>query len=272
MSAEPLDLTPFRIAPDAQVDLDTTDTSGGHDLDKHDTKRRTAKLLERLTELHLQLVAQGTRRVLVVIQARDAGGKDGTIRTVFGPLAPQGLRVASFKVPTEPERAHDFLWRVHPHVPGDGELVVFNRSHYEDVLVVRVHDLVPEERWRRRYDHIRHFEQLLVDEGTTIVKLFLHVSAEEQRERLQDRIDDPAERWKFNSGDLAERKLWAHYDNAYEDMLERTSTDDAPWFVVPADRKWFRDLVVASILVRTLEGLDLDWPAGEAGIEGTVVE
>lgn len=272
MDAEPIDLTPFRIAPGARVDLDEAPTSGGDEWGKAAARELTAALSTRLVDLHARLVAQGTGRVLVVIQARDAGGKDGTIRRVFGPLDPQGVRIAAFKAPTAPELARDYLWRVHPHVPADGELVVFNRSHYEDVLVVRVHDLVPEERWRRRYGHIRAFERLLVDEGTTVVKLFLHISAEEQRKRLQDRIDDPTERWKFRSGDLAERARWGHYDNAYEDMLEETSTDEAPWFVVPADRKWFRDLVVTAILVDALEQLGPTWPAGEEGLDGLVVE
>ena len=201
----------------------------------------------------------------------DAGGKDGVLREVFTGLNPAGVRVTSFGVPSEEELAHDYLWRVHRHTPADGQIAVFNRSHYEDVLVVRVKKLAPPAVWRKRYAHIRQFEQLLVDEGTTIVKLFLHISAEEQRERLQDRIDSPDERWKFRLGDLEDRKLWPDYMRAYRDALARTSTADAPWYVVPGDRKWVRNLTVARILRHTLERLDPQYPKPEPGIEGLVV-
>ena len=201
----------------------------------------------------------------------DTAGKDSTIRHVFGAVDPIGVRVAAFKKPTERELAHDYLWRVHPRVPGDGEIVIFNRSHYEDVLVVRVHDLVPEERWRRRFDHINDFERLLADEGTTIVKCYLNVSFGEQAERLQARIDTPEKRWKFRSGDLDERKRWPDYMAAYEEAISRTTAEHAPWYIVPADRKWFRNLVVSQILLDTLGGLDLTWPEPEEGIEGITV-
>ena len=174
-------------------------------------------------------------------------------------------------MPSAEELGHDYLWRIHPHTPADGHIAVFNRSHYEDVLVVRVKQLVPVAVWRKRYTHIRQFEELLVDEGTTIVKLFLHISAEEQRQRLQDRIDNPDERWKFNLGDLEERKRWPEYMRAYRDALARTSTPEAPWFVVPGDRKWVRNLTVARILRHTLERLDPHFPEPEDGIEGLVV-
>jgi PPK2 family polyphosphate:nucleotide phosphotransferase len=216
--------------------------------------------------------AQGRHRLLVVLQATDTGGKDGTIRHVFDGVNPSGVKVASFKKPTDVELAHDYLWRVHPHTPGDGEMVVFNRSHYEDVLVVRVHELVPEERWRRRYRHIREFERLLTDEGTTIVKLFLHISRAEQKERLQDRLDNPDKHWKFSVGDLAERARWHDYQAAYRDMLAETSTATVPWYVVPADRKWFRDLVVSEILVSTLESLDIDYPPADEDLDGIVID
>jgi PPK2 family polyphosphate:nucleotide phosphotransferase len=181
--------------------------------------------------------------------------------------SPQGLRVASFKKPSELELEHDYLWRVHAQMPASGEIVVFNRSHYEDVLVVRVHTLVPEPVWRKRYDQINDFERMLTESGTTIVKFFLHISKEEQRERLQARLDDPTKRWKFQHGDLDERKLWDEYSAAYEDALARTSTKDAPWYVVPANRKWIRNYIVANVLVRTLEKLNMRYPAPDlAGV------
>ena len=206
----------------------------------------------RLAELQDVLYAQGEHRLLVVLQAMDTGGKDGTIRHVFNEVDPIGVRMQSFKKPTERELAHDYLWRVHPHVPGDGEVVVFNRSHYEDVLVVRVHGWVDDATARRRFGHIRDFERLLVDEGTTIVKLFLHISEDEQRERLQARLDEPDKRWKFSTGDLAERKRWDDYQRVYTEAIQETSTEDAPWYVVPADRKWYRNLVAVSYTHLTL--------------------
>jgi PPK2 family polyphosphate:nucleotide phosphotransferase len=264
----------YRITPGSEVDLgrhDPRDTSAFGD-DKGDGKERLKSLNDRLEELQELLYAEGRNRLLVVLQAMDTGGKDGTIRHVFDGTNPQGVKVASFKKPTPMELAHDYLWRVHPHTPGSGEMVIFNRSHYEDVLVVRVHSLVPEEQWSRRYHHINEFERLLADEGTTIVKFFLHISPDEQAERLQARLDDPSKHWKFSLGDLDERKLWPGYIAAYEEMLERTSTDHAPWYVVPADRKWYRNLVVASVLVQTLEGLGMAYPEAEDDLSGVVIE
>jgi PPK2 family polyphosphate:nucleotide phosphotransferase len=187
-------------------------------------------------------------------------------------MNPQGVTVASFKRPAPVELAHDYLWRVHARTPGNGEITIFNRSHYEDVLVVRVHGLVPEETWSRRYDHINSFERMLADEGTTILKFFLHISFEEQRERLQARLDDPAKHWKFSLGDLEERKRWDDYTAAYEEAITRTSTSWAPWYVVPANRKWYRNLVVATALVDTLEGLGMDYPPAADDLTGVVVE
>jgi PPK2 family polyphosphate:nucleotide phosphotransferase len=260
---------PFRIIPGSTVDLsqrdprDTGDFDGGKDegREAHDA------LSDRLEELQNRLYADGRHKVLVVLQAMDTGGKDGTIRHVFHQTNPQGVDVASFKRPTEEELAHDFLWRVHQRTPANGQIMIFNRSHYEDVLVVRVHGLVPEDRWRQRYDHIAAWEQLLVDEGTTIVKFFLHISKEEQARRLQARIDLADKRWKFEMGDIDERKHWDAYVAAYEEALTRTSTDAAPWYAVPADRKWFRNLVVSQVLVDTLEGLDLRYPEAVEGLE-----
>jgi PPK2 family polyphosphate:nucleotide phosphotransferase len=264
-----VDPAAYRVAPGASVDLsavdprDTGDFDGGKDegVEAFDT------LSERLGALQELLYADGRRRLLVVLQAMDTGGKDGTIRHVFRHANPQGVKVASFKKPTEIELAHDYLWRVHPHVPGNGELTVFNRSHYEDVLVVRVHGLVPEETWRRRYEHLADWERMLVDEGTTIRKFFLHISKEEQAERLQARLDTPEKRWKFEAGDLTEREHWDAYQAAYAEMLCRTSTEAAPWFIVPADRKWFRNLVVAQTLVDTLTDLDLAHPEPDADLD-----
>lgn len=263
-----------RLIPGAPVDLLSIDPRGtpGFDGNKEQARRALAELTGRLAELQTLLFAQGRHRLLVVLQALDTGGKDGTIRAVFSPVNPQGVKVSSFKRPTPIELAHDYLWRVHPRVPGNGEIAVFNRSHYEDVLVVRVHGLVPEERWSRRYDHINAFERLLADEGTTIVKFFLHISKDEQKERLRARLDNPDKHWKFDTGDLAERARWDDYTAAFETVLERTSTEWAPWYVVPADRKWYRNVVVAQILVETLEGLGMEYPASEEDLSQVVIE
>ncbi len=263
----------YRVPPGGPADLagrDPADRSWFPGT-KKEGRRLTKALNRRLEELQELLWAEHRHRLLVVLQAMDTGGKDGTIRHVFDGTNPQGVKVAAFKRPTPVELAHDYLWRVHPHVPGDGEIAIFNRSHYEDVLVVRVHGLVPEDRWRRRYGHIVEFERLLTDEGTTIVKLFLHISKEEQRERLQARLDEPDKRWKFSQADLAERERWDDYQAAYEEALSRTSTDDAPWYVVPADRKWYRNLVVSKILVDRLEALDMRYPDPGDDLAGIVV-
>ncbi len=266
-----MDISAYRIGSGSPVDLHTWPTDSDRDIDKDDARRATRALNKELEDLQELLYAESKHKVLVVIQATDTGGKDGTIRHVFDGVNPQGVKVASFKKPTDEELAHDYLWRVHQHTPGAGEITIFNRSHYEDVLVVRVRELVPEDRWLPRYDHIRNFEQMLADEGTVIIKLFLHISKEEQRERLQARLDEPDKNWKFNSGDLAERELWDDYQEAFGVMLERTSAPDAPWYVVPADRKWFRNLLVSEIMVQTLRGLDMAWPDPEHGVKGTIV-
>jgi PPK2 family polyphosphate:nucleotide phosphotransferase len=218
------------------------------------------------------LYAEHKHKILIVLQALDTGGKDGTIRAVFAGVNPQGVHVASFKVPTPEELDHDFLWRVHSQVPGKGELVIFNRSHYEDVLVVRVHGLVPEKVWRKRYAQINNFEQMLAEEGTTILKFFLNVSRDEQKERLQERLDDPKKRWKFNPGDLKERALWDDYISAYQDTINETSTEWAPWYVVPANRNWYRNLAVTSIIVQALEDLKLEYPEPTKDLDKIVIE
>jgi PPK2 family polyphosphate:nucleotide phosphotransferase len=250
------------------TDLDPADTTG---IEKAAARAETKELNRRLESLQELLYAEGKHKVLIVLQAMDAAGKDGTIRHVFDRVNPQGVKVASFKKPTSKEMAHDYLWRVHEHTPGIGEVTIFNRSHYEDVLIVRVLGLVPEERWSRRYGHIRAFEQLLADEGTTILKFYLHITKEEQRARLQARLDDPNKHWKFDVGDLDQRKLWDDYMAAYETAMSETSTDQAPWYVIPAEHKWFRNLVISRILVSTLEGLNMAFPEQKEDLSGLVV-
>ncbi len=263
----------FRIAPDQAVDLAAWSprSTEGFAGDKAAAAAETQRLVTRLAQLQDVLFAQAEHRLLVVLQAPDAGGKDGTIRAILTGVNPQGTDVVNFKQPTDAELAHDYLWRVHAHTPAKGEIVVFNRSHYEDVLVVKVHQLVPDKQLERRYDHINAFEQMLVDEGTTIIKLFLHISPEEQAARLQERLDDPSKRWKFRQGDLDERARWEDYRQAYQTMLQRTSTPAAPWYVVPADRNWFRNLVVAEILVQTLEGFEMTYPEPDEDLDGLKV-
>ena len=239
--------------------------------DKAKTQQATAKLADRIGELQELLYAENRHKVLIILQGMDTSGKDGTIRKVLREVSPQGVRVVSFKKPSEIELAHDYLWRVHAHVPARGELVVFNRSHYEDVLVVRVHSLVPKRVWKKRYEQINAFERMLADEGTTILKFFLHISPEEQRERLQARLDDPTKRWKFQHGDLEERKLWDDYQRAYEDVLETTSTKWAPWQIIPADRKPMRDFIVAGAVVKALERLKMKYPE-PPDLDGVTVE
>jgi len=261
-TATPLDIDQFRVKPGQSLDLGAWDPQAtpGWDHGKQSARKRVEALNASLEELQELLWAQGRERVLVVLQAMDAGGKDGTIKHVFDGVNPSGVKVASFKKPSSLELSHDYLWRIHAEAPADGELVIFNRSHYEDVLVVRVENLVGPERWEKRYDHIVNFEQMLGDEGTTIVKLFLHISKEEQRERLQERLDRPEKNWKFDPADLGPRSKWDQYQQAFEAALSRTSTETAPWFVVPSNRKWYRNLVVSEILVQTMKGLDMSFP------------
>lgn len=250
----------LRVRPGAKLDLSKIDPSDKHGWERDDAEAATDELMARMTDAQDRLWAAAEDAVLVVLQGIDAAGKDGTIRKVMTAFNPQGCSVSAFKVPTPEELAHDFLWRVHRRVPRKGEIGIFNRSHYEDVLVVRVHELVPEKVWRKRYDQIVEFEQLLTQTGTTIVKLFLYISRDEQRERFQERYDDPKKRWKFSLGDLEERKRWDDYIAAYEEALSRTSTASAPWYVIPSDRNWFRNLCVASILAGTLDDLKPAYP------------
>ena len=247
---------------------DTGNFKGG----KEEGLAEIAELTKKLDELQEVLYAEHKHKVLVVFQAMDTGGKDGAIRRVFSGINPQGVRVANFKAPTSEELDHDYLWRIHKMTPAKGEITIFNRSHYEDVLVVRVHNIVPPEIVEKRYDQINAFEHHLAENGTTILKFYLHIDLDEQKERLQARLDDPAKHWKFRLGDLEERKLWPKYMEAYEEALSKTSTDDAPWVIVPANRKWYRDLVISSILVKTLEDLNMKVPESEEDLKGVVVE
>ncbi len=251
-----------KVAPDEEIDLDEVPTTPPESGAPSEAKARaqTARATARLDRLQERFYADHRHALLVVLQGMDASGKDGTIRKVFEGVNPQGVRVACFKQPTPEELAHDYLWRVHAALPGKGEIAIFNRSHYEDVLVVRVHKLVPKERLRDRFEQINDFERELVEEGTTILKFYLHISPEEQIRRLADRLKDPSKHWKFSATDLKERALWSKYRKAYEDVLRRTSTAAAPWFVVPSDAKWYRDWLVSREIVRTLEGLDLRRP------------
>jgi len=250
------------VPPAKGFDLSKVDPASTHDApgDKAATEAVRVALTDQLCSLQGRLWAEGKRSLLVVLQAMDTGGKDGTIRHVFEGVNPLGVRVTAFKAPSEEERHHDFLWRVHPAAPAAGEIGIFNRSHYEDVLIVRVHGWVPEAVWRARYRAINDFDRHLVEAGTTIVKLWLHISPEEQAKRLRARLDDPTKRWKFNPDDLEERKHWHDYMAAADEMLRRTSSAEAPWYVVPADRKWYRNWVVTRILTETLTVMDPQYP------------
>lgn len=256
-----IDLDRYRIHPGASVRLAERDTDETQGHDKPEAKACLGELRNEIDELQERLYAESAQALLVILQAMDAGGKDSTVRHVFGGLNPQGVRVWNFKAPTDRELAHDFLWRVHKHVPGAGYIGVFNRSHYEDVLIVRVHGWAPEETIERRYEHISAFERLLHDEGTTVVKAMLHISREYQAARLRRRLERPDKHWKFNPDDLRDRELWGDYMRAFEIALERTSTEKAPWYVVPAEKRWFRDVVVATLVRDALRAMGPRYPA-----------
>ncbi|MCJ2026840.1 polyphosphate kinase 2 family protein [Methylobacterium sp. J-067] len=259
------------VAPGVTFDLAGVDTRENGGLDKGWAKDQLRKERARISDLQEKLYAERRRSLLIVLQAIDTGGKDGTIRAVLKGVNPQGCAIASFKVPSHEELDHDFLWRYHQRTPGKGMIGVFNRSHYEDVLVVRVKGLVPDAVWRSRYAAINDFERLLTESGTTILKFFLHISKDEQKERLEARIADPAKHWKFDPADLVERKSWDSYQTAFADALGRCSTPHAPWLVVPADRKWFRNYLVAKTVADTLEAIDPRFPEGPKDIAGLKV-
>jgi PPK2 family polyphosphate:nucleotide phosphotransferase len=259
--------------PAGPVDLSALDTRAtpGFDGGKAAGKAALADLGSRLSDLqerlHAEAVTGGSRSLLLILQGMDTSGKGGTVRHVLGQVDPQGCEIASFKAPTREELAHDFLWRIRRRLPGPGKLGVFDRSHYEDVLVVRVHGLVPRSTWSRRYAAINRFEAQLVERDIRVVKVFLHISKEEQRQRLLARLDDPTKQWKYNPRDVDERAGWADYQAAYESALERCNGEVAPWYWVPADRKWYRNWAIASLLVEQLEDMKLTWPKGDFDVE-----
>jgi PPK2 family polyphosphate:nucleotide phosphotransferase len=252
----------LRAAPGKRVDLAGIDPAAtpGAPGNRAATEKATVALSEELASIDDRLWAQRSHAVLVVLQAMDTGGKDGTVKHVFRGLSPEAVQASYFKQPTEEQLAHDFLWRIHARTPSKGDIGIFNRSHYEDVLIVRVHKLVPEAEWRPRYAAIRDFERILFQSGTAIVKLMLHISRDEQLKRLAARLEDPEKRWKFEPGDLTERAMWDEYMTAYQDAINETSTREAPWYVVPADHKWYRNWAVSSILVETLRDLKPRYP------------
>lgn len=264
----------FRVKPGKEIKLSDwdADDASGYDGGKTKAKDELLKLNDELGVLQELLYAEQRHRILVILQGMDTSGKDGVIQHVFEGVNPQGVRVASFKVPSDVELSHDYLWRIHQQMPGKGEIVIFNRSHYEDVLVVRVHELVHKSVWSKRYKQINDFERMLAEEGTTILKFFLHISLDEQKTRLQSRLDDPQKQWKFKVGDLAERKLWAQYTSAYEDVLNKTSTSYAPWYIIPANRKWHRNLVIGKVLVDSLKKLKMKYPPFDGDPKQIVIE
>jgi len=261
----------FRISPGDQIRLRDFDPSYTGNDGKRDALGKVEELREKMGDLQQRLFAERKRSLLIILQALDAGGKDGVIKHVIGSMNPDGCHVANFKEPTERELAHDFLWRVEAQTPARGEVAIFNRSHYEDVLIVRVHNLVPKSTWSQRYAQINDFEGRLIQNGTRILKFFLHISKEEQKQRLQERIADPLKRWKYSAGDLEERKRWDDYMAAYEEAIARTSTAEAPWYVVPADHKWYRNWAVSRIVIETLAEMDPRFPAPEEDLDGVVV-
>lgn len=250
------------VSPGETVRLDDrkTTTLGILDQPEEEATPIFQELRSKLANQQRVLYAEGKKKLLIVMQAMDTGGKDGCVRKLFSRVDPQGVRVTPFKAPSERELSHDFLWRVHQVVPAKGEIAVFNRSHYEDIIAVRVKNLALEEIWEKRYQHIINFEQMLVDEGTTILKIFLNISKDEQKRRLQSRLDRPEKHWKFFPEDLADRARWDDFKEAYEDVFARTSTKEAPWFIIPADHKWYRDMAVSQIVTHALDGMDLEYP------------
>ncbi len=274
MANAKIDTSKYLVPPETTVSLDDhdPDSKAGFEEGKRVGKQALPALNDQLSDLQRRLWGESKQKLLLVLQATDTGGKDGTIRNVFTGVNPQGIKVHPFGKPTEEELAHDFLWRIHHHTPANGRIAVFNRSHYEDVLVVRVRDLAPRERWEKRYGHINEFERMLADEGTRIVKVYLNISKEKQKERLEARLENPDKNWKFNKADLDDRAKWSEFREAYEAMLSRTSTPHAPWYVVPANRKWYRNLVVSRILIDTLEDMNPQYPPPEAGLDEIVID
>lgn len=257
--------------PGSEVLLKHYDPDYHGDYDEASADEELIELKKKLESLQEKLYAENKQSLLVVFQAMDTGGKDGVIRKVFEGVNPQGVRVVSFKAPTPEELAHDFLWRVHQYAPPRGYIGVFNRSHYEDVLVVRVNNLVPKPVWKQRYDYINQFEQLLASNGTRILKFYLHISKDEQKKRLMSRLENPKKQWKFSMGDLPVREQWDDYMEAYEAMLERCNTDYAPWHIIPANHKWYRDVMVIRTIVSALEDMNPRFPPPETGLDKVVI-
>ncbi len=268
-----IDLSPWRIRHGSACDLHdfSTQPEGALSLNEDEVRQQTQKLSARLNKLQSKLHAANSHAVLLVLQGMDTAGKDGVIRHVFANVSPLGVRAVPFSAPAEAELKHDFLWRIHGKVPARGELVIFNRSHYEDVLVTRVHKLIDKTTCSKRYEHISHFESLLHDSGTTVVKCYLHISKSEQKKRLQQRIDDPDKHWKLQPSDFSDRKLWPKFISAYEDTISATSTKNAPWYIVPADSKPHRDLFIATLLVQTLESMDLTMPKPNFSLDDVIL-
>jgi polyphosphate:nucleotide phosphotransferase, PPK2 family len=255
-----MDTDKLKVKPGSRVKLIDRHADDTHGYTKEKASRELQQYRTRMAELQEMMYAEKKHALLIVLQAPDAGGKDGTIRTVMSGVNPQSCQVTSFKAPTPIELGHDFLWRVHKAVPIKGDIGIFNRSHYEDVLIVRVHTLVPKSVWSKRYEYINVFERILSDSGVTILKFFLHISKEEQKKRFEQRLEDPNKMWKANPTDFEERKLWDEYIDAFEDALSKCSTEVAPWHIIPADKKWFRNLAVSQLIVEALEGLDMKYP------------
>jgi PPK2 family polyphosphate:nucleotide phosphotransferase len=252
--------TDLKLHPKADLAALSGNSTPGFKGDEARARELTEALRIQLIDLQTRLYAESKQRLLVVLQAMDTGGKDGLIRKVFSGVNPMGVKVARFERPTAQELARDYLWRVHPHVPANGEITIFNRSHYEDVLVVRVNSLVPKSRWKKRFEHIRNFERQLSDEGTRIVKIFLHIDPDEQARRLQSRLDEPSKHWKFDAHDLEQRKHWNDYMKAFKDAIVATDRKYAPWYVIPANQKWYRDYAAMSLLVATLKDMNPNFP------------
>ena len=256
----------LRVPPGGKFKLAHVDPAATHGVKKAEAIKRLARNCERLSVLQYLLYADGRRSLLVVLQGIDAGGKDGTVRRVMSGMNPQGVEVTSFKVPEGAEKRHDYLWRIQNAVPEYGKIGIFNRSHYEDVLVVRVHGLVPKSEWSKRFDQINNFERMLSENGVTVIKFLLYISKDEQAKRFRERLEDKTKNWKFSPADVREREYWDQYMEAYEDMLRKCSTDYAPWYVVPANCKWFRNLAVSEVLRQTLEGMGLKYPKPTADL------
>ncbi len=250
----------YRVTPGKKVKLSDWNPDDDGGLHKEDARPLDDRLSDELFNWQERLFAEGKQSLLIILQARDAAGKDGVVKKVIGDFNPNGLHIANFKVPSAEELAHDFLWRIHAQVPKKGQVGVFNRSHYEDVLVTRVYDMIDDKTAHKRLGHIQNFEQLLADSGTRILKFYLYISPEEQKQRLQDRLDNPDKNWKFNPGDLKDREHWDGFTAAYQAAMEATSTDAAPWYVVPANHKWFRDLVIGQIILDTLKDMNPQYP------------